>query len=168
MSGSPSWSSRQVSGFRGFGVVIVRSSRYLAVSSGTLADWVSRFELLFEPLDGAIPRTSTRRVCATPTRTTWRGACSRCARSPKKPRGLSIDDLLGWLEACLAACAHNGGWPPDDTAARVSRSMDAARRRELARADNATPVECRYHGRDVTTAEDGAAALAERRRVGDQ
>ena len=51
------------------------------------------------------------------------------------------------------ACAHNGGWPPDDTEAWLSRSMDAARRRELARADMTTPVECCYHGRDVTTAE---------------
>lgn len=31
--------------------------------------------------------------------------------------------------------------------------MDEARRRELARADMVTLVECRYHGRDVTTAE---------------
>ena len=31
--------------------------------------------------------------------------------------------------------------------------MGAARRRELARVDMATPVECRYHRRDVTTAE---------------
>ena len=40
-------------------------------------------------------------------------------------------DVLRWLEAWLAACAHNGGRPPDDTAAWLPWSMDAARRREL-------------------------------------
>ena len=40
-------------------------------------------------------------------------------------------DVLRWLEAWLAACADNGGRPPDDTAAWVPWSMDAARRRAL-------------------------------------
>ena len=40
-------------------------------------------------------------------------------------------DVLRWLEAWLAACADNGGRPPDDTAAWLPWSMDAARRREL-------------------------------------
>ena len=40
-------------------------------------------------------------------------------------------DVLRWLEAWLAACADNGGRPPDDTAAWLPWSMAAARRREL-------------------------------------
>ena len=40
-------------------------------------------------------------------------------------------DVLRWLEAWLAACADNGGRPPDDTAAWLPWSMDAARRRAL-------------------------------------
>ena len=40
-------------------------------------------------------------------------------------------DVLRWLEAWLAACAENGGRPPDDTAAWLPWSMDAARRRAL-------------------------------------
>ena len=40
-------------------------------------------------------------------------------------------DVLRWLEAWLAACADNGGRPPNDTAAWLPWSMDAARRREL-------------------------------------
>ena len=40
-------------------------------------------------------------------------------------------DVLRWLEAWLAACADTGGRPPDDTAAWLPWSMDAARRREL-------------------------------------
>ena len=40
-------------------------------------------------------------------------------------------DVLRWLEAWLAACADNGGRPPDDTAAWLPWSMDAARRRGL-------------------------------------
>ena len=41
-------------------------------------------------------------------------------------------DVLRWLDAWLAACAHNGGRPPDDLAPWLPWSMDAARRRELA------------------------------------
>jgi transposase len=40
-------------------------------------------------------------------------------------------DVLRWLEAWLAACADNGGRPPDDTAAWLPWSMDGARRRAL-------------------------------------
>ena len=40
-------------------------------------------------------------------------------------------DVLRWLEAWLAACADNGGRPPDDTTAWLPWSMDAARRRAL-------------------------------------
>ncbi len=40
-------------------------------------------------------------------------------------------DVLRWLEAWLAACADNGGRPPDDTSPWLPWSMDAARRREL-------------------------------------
>lgn len=40
-------------------------------------------------------------------------------------------DVLRWLDAWLAACADNGGRPPDDTAAWLPWSMDAARRRAL-------------------------------------
>ena len=40
-------------------------------------------------------------------------------------------DVLRWLEAWLAVCADNGGRPPDDTAAWLPWSMDAARRRAL-------------------------------------
>ena len=39
-------------------------------------------------------------------------------------------DVLRWLEAWLAACADNGGRPPDDTGAWLPWSMEAARRRE--------------------------------------
>ena len=41
-------------------------------------------------------------------------------------------DVLRWLDAWLAACAGNGGRPPDDTAPWLPWSMDDARRRELA------------------------------------
>ena len=41
-------------------------------------------------------------------------------------------DVPRWLEAWLAACAGNGGRPPDDTAPWLPWSMDDARRRELA------------------------------------
>ncbi len=41
-------------------------------------------------------------------------------------------DVRRWLEAWLAACAHNGGRPPHDTAPWLPWSMDDARRRELA------------------------------------
>ena len=40
-------------------------------------------------------------------------------------------DVLRWLDAWLAACAHNGGRPPEDLAPWLPWSMDAARRREL-------------------------------------
>ena len=40
-------------------------------------------------------------------------------------------DVLRWLEGWLAACADNGGRPPDDTAAWLPWSMDGARRRAL-------------------------------------
>ena len=40
-------------------------------------------------------------------------------------------DVLRWLDAWLAACAQNGGRPPDDLAPWLPWSMDAARRREL-------------------------------------
>ena len=41
-------------------------------------------------------------------------------------------DVPRWLDAWLAACAHNGGRPPDDLAPWLPWSMDDARRRELA------------------------------------
>ena len=41
-------------------------------------------------------------------------------------------DVRRWLDAWLAACAHNGGRPPDDLAPWLPWSMDDARRRELA------------------------------------
>ena len=41
-------------------------------------------------------------------------------------------DVPRWLEAWLAACAGNGGEPPDDLAPWLPWSMDGARRRELA------------------------------------
>ncbi len=40
-------------------------------------------------------------------------------------------DVLRWLDAWLAACAENGGRPPDDLAPWLPWSMDEARRREL-------------------------------------
>ena len=40
-------------------------------------------------------------------------------------------DVRRWLDAWLAACAHNGGRPPDDLAAWLPWSMEPARRREL-------------------------------------
>ena len=40
-------------------------------------------------------------------------------------------DVLRWLDAWLAACAENGGRPPDDLAPWLPWSMDDARRREL-------------------------------------
>ena len=40
-------------------------------------------------------------------------------------------EVLRWHEAWLAACADNGGRPPDDTAAWLPWSMEAARRRAL-------------------------------------
>ena len=41
-------------------------------------------------------------------------------------------DVPRWLDEWLAACAHNGGRPPDDLAPSLPWSMDDARRRELA------------------------------------
>ena len=41
-------------------------------------------------------------------------------------------DVPRWLDAWLAACAGNGGRPPDDLASWLPWSMDDARRRELA------------------------------------
>ena len=41
-------------------------------------------------------------------------------------------DVPRWLDAWLAACAGNGGRPPDDLAPWLPWSMDDARRRELA------------------------------------
>ena len=41
-------------------------------------------------------------------------------------------DVPRWLDAWLAACAHNGGRPPDDLAPWLPWSMDDARRREPA------------------------------------
>ena len=41
-------------------------------------------------------------------------------------------DVLRWLEGWLAACAQNGGRPPEDLAPWLPWSMDEARRRELA------------------------------------
>ncbi len=41
-------------------------------------------------------------------------------------------DVRRWLDAWLAACAHNGGRPPDDLAPWLPWSMDDVRRRELA------------------------------------
>ena len=41
-------------------------------------------------------------------------------------------DVLRWLDAWLAACAGNGGRPPDDLAPWLPWSMDDARRREPA------------------------------------
>ena len=41
-------------------------------------------------------------------------------------------DVRRWLDAWLAACAENGGRPPDDLAPWLPWSMDDARRRELA------------------------------------
>ena len=41
-------------------------------------------------------------------------------------------DVPRWLDAWLAACAHNGGRPPDDLAPWLPWSMEPARRRELA------------------------------------
>ena len=40
-------------------------------------------------------------------------------------------DVPRWLDAWLAACAHNGGRPPDDLAPWLPWSMEPARRREL-------------------------------------
>ena len=40
-------------------------------------------------------------------------------------------DVPRWLDAWLAACAANGGRPPDDLAPWLPWSMDDARRREL-------------------------------------
>ena len=40
-------------------------------------------------------------------------------------------DVPRWLDAWLAACAENGGRPPDDRAPWLPWSMDDARRREL-------------------------------------
>ncbi|MCY4601296.1 MAG: IS66 family transposase, partial [Acidobacteria bacterium] len=40
-------------------------------------------------------------------------------------------DVLRWLYAWLAACAENGGRPPDDLAPWLPWSMEPARRREL-------------------------------------
>ena len=40
-------------------------------------------------------------------------------------------DVPRWLDAWLAACAENGGRPPDDLAPWLPWSMDEARRREL-------------------------------------
>ena len=40
-------------------------------------------------------------------------------------------DVRRWLDAWLAACADNGGRPPDDLAPWLPWSMDDARRREL-------------------------------------
>ncbi|MDE0335212.1 MAG: transposase [Defluviicoccus sp.] len=40
-------------------------------------------------------------------------------------------DVRRWLDAWLAACAENGGRPPDDLAPWVPWSMGEARRREL-------------------------------------
>ena len=40
-------------------------------------------------------------------------------------------DVRCWLDAWLAACAENGGRPPDDLAPWLPWSMDDARRREL-------------------------------------
>ena len=41
-------------------------------------------------------------------------------------------DVPRWLDAWLAACAHNGGRPPDDLAPWLPWSMDDVRRREPA------------------------------------
>ena len=41
-------------------------------------------------------------------------------------------DVPRWLNAWLAACAHNGARPPDDLGPWLPWSMDDARRRELA------------------------------------
>ena len=41
-------------------------------------------------------------------------------------------DVPRRLDAWLAACAHNGGRPPDDPAPWLPWSMDEARRREPA------------------------------------
>ena len=40
-------------------------------------------------------------------------------------------DVRRWLDAWLAACAQNGGHPPDDLSPWLPWSMDEARRREL-------------------------------------
>ena len=40
-------------------------------------------------------------------------------------------DVLRWLDAWLAACAENGGRPPEDLSPWLPWSMDATRRQEL-------------------------------------
>ena len=67
--------------------------------------------------------------------------------------GLRHVDETTWCVQALRALVNHRGWPPDDTAAWLPWSMDAARRRELAAARHHHAGECRYQGRDFTTAE---------------
>ena len=62
-------------------------------------------------------------------------------------------DVGRWLTAWLTACAQNGGRPPDDLGPWLPWSMDEKRRQGLRKSTMRDEVECRYHGRDFTTAE---------------
>ena len=62
-------------------------------------------------------------------------------------------DVPRWLGAWLAACADNGGRPPDDLAPWLPWSMDDAHRARTGGADMTDTIECRYHGRDFTVDE---------------
>ena len=53
--------------------------------------------------------------------------------------GLRHVDETTWCVQALRALVNHRGWPPDDTAAWLPWSMDAARRRELAAPDITTP-----------------------------
>ena len=81
-----------------------------------------------------------------------RGACSPLRALAKTLRGLSIDDRLRWLEACLRrALTTAAGRRTTPQVAALVNGRGAPE--QTGGAEMTTPVECRYHGRDFTTEE---------------